>query len=278
MLEQEARIGPPFHERFGIEVNFEEAKLRFVYRVLNAIDVKMSGLASEHEYPYRYRDEMICVANALGEEASGASPFKYYTGTDFNKLLLCLEALYAALKEYKSFGSPWEAENLDNIIKWALSVSEVDLNVEWDNGVFKKRGAELLDYHLVREPMKWLADTKYINVLQPFQKGLKDYLEATRDPVKFSDTITDIYEALEALAKIICENNRDLSANRELFINKLRLSRYYGKMLSDYIEYANDYRHGAEPSKIRANPNPNEVEAFIYTTGLFIRLVIKQVA
>jgi hypothetical protein len=267
---------PPFHQRFNIEVGLETAKQRFVNRVLNAIDSEMDGLATKHEYPYRYDKEMIYVANVLGEEASGASPFKYYTGTNFDKLLLCLEALYAALKEHKSFGSPWEIENLDKIIRWALSISEVDLNVEWDNGIFRKRGAELLDNHLVREPMKWLADAKYENVLAPFRKGLAHYLEASKNPEKLADTITDIYEALEAMAKIITGRNRDLSANRELFVSKLRLGGQYGKMLSDYIDYANDYRHGTEPSKARENPNPNEVEAFIYTTGLFIRLAIKQ--
>jgi len=79
---------PSFQQRFDIETNLEEAKLRFVNRVLNAIDLKMNGLATKHDYPYRYDKEMIYVANVLGEEASGASPLKYYTGTDFNKLPL----------------------------------------------------------------------------------------------------------------------------------------------------------------------------------------------
>lgn len=266
----------PFPQRFDIEVGLETAKQRFVNRVLNAIDSEMNGLATKHDYPYRYDKEMIYVANVLGEEAIGANPFKYYTGTDFGRLLLCLEALYAALKKYKSFGSSWEIENLDKIIRWALSVSEVDLNVEWDSGIFKKRGAELFDKDLVREPMKWLADPKYKNVLAPFEKGLNHYLEANKKPEKLADTITDMYEALEAMAKSVTGKARDLSANRELFVSRLRLGRQYGKMLIDYIDYANDYRHGAEPSKAREIPNPNEVEAFIYTTGLFIRLAVKQ--
>jgi hypothetical protein len=267
---------PPFHQRFDIEVGLETAKQRFVNRVLNAIDSEMNGLATKHEYPYRYDKEMVYVANVLGEEASGANCFKVYTGTDFGTLLLCLEALYAAFKECRSFSSQWEIEKLDEIIKWALSISEIDLSVEWDNGVFRKRGAELLDSHLVREPMKWLADTKYYNVLAPFKKGLAHYLEANKNPEKLADTVTDIYEALEAMAKCVTGRDKELSANRELFVSKLELGAQYGKMLSDYIVYANDYRHSAEPSKTRANPNPNEVEAFIYTTGLFIRLAVKQ--
>jgi hypothetical protein len=267
---------PPFHQRFNIEVGLETAKQRFVNRILNAIDSEMDGLATEHKYPYRYKEEMIYVANVLGEEASGANPFKYYTGTDFNKLLLCLEALYAALKEYKSFSSEWEIKDLDRIIRWALSISEVDLNVEWDNGIFKKRGAELLDNQLVREPMQWLADTKYESVLAPFRKGLTHYLEANINQEKLADTVTDMYEALEAMAKVVTGKDRDLSANREKFISLLHLSDHYRTMLGNYIEYANQYRHAVKKGEKRKPPLQNEVEAFFYTTGLFIRLAIQQ--
>lgn len=267
---------PSFHQRFNIEVDLEEAKPRFVNRVLNTIDLKMGGLATEHKYPYRYRDEMIYVANVLGEEASGASPLKYYTGADFNKLLLCLEALYAALKEYKSFGSPWELENLDDIVKWALSISEVDLGIQWRGGIFYPSGAKLMDEELVNEPLKWLADPKYKNVLAPFRKGLTHYLEANRNPEKLADTVTDMYEALEAMAKVITGRDKDLSANRESFISRLNLSSHYKVMLKNHIEYANEYRHAAEPSVERKLPLSNEVEAFVYSTGLFIRLAIQQ--
>ena len=49
-------------------------------------------------------------------------------------------------------------------------------------------------------------------------------------------------------------------------------------MLKEYIGYANEYRHGLKQTKQRITPNRNEVEAFIYTTGLFIRLAIQQLA
>ena len=49
-------------------------------------------------------------------------------------------------------------------------------------------------------------------------------------------------------------------------------------MLDDYIDYANEFRHGTEPGKPKIKPTHNEVEAFIYTSGLFIRLAIQQLA
>ena len=207
----EHKIIRPFHERFDIHVDLEDAQQRFVNRMLNAIDSKLNGLARHHDYPYRYKEEMEYVASVLGAKASGASPLVHYCGNDFPRLLLCVEALYDALIEHKSFGSPWERENLDSIVKWALSISEVDLGIEWSEGRFRPSGAKLLDEELVSEPLKWLAAPTYKNVRAPFEKGLSHYLEATKDPNKLSGTITDMYEALEALAKIVCGNKKDLT-------------------------------------------------------------------
>ena len=125
--------------------------------------------------------------------------------------------------------------------------------------------------------MQWLSDPKYHNILEPFQKGLRHFLEASKRPELRQDTFTDMYEALEALAKIVTERpTKDLSKNRELFVNALGLSEYYKRMLKDYISYANQFRHGVEETKKRPIPSSKEVEAFIYMTGLFIRLAVSE--
>jgi len=121
-----------------------------------------------------------------------------------------------------------------------------------------------------------LSDQKYANVLKPFDKGLHHFIEAQGQPEKLADTVTDMYEALESLAKIITDNDKDLSANREAFVSALELSDdYYKKMLRDYVAYANEYRHGAKSGKQKPPLKLYEVEAFIYTTGLFVRLAIR---
>ncbi len=93
-----------------------------------------------------------------------------------------------------------------------------------------------------------------------------------------ADTVTDMYEALEAMVKVVTGRDKDLSANRESFISKLYLSSHFKIMLKNYIEYANEYRHAAEPCVERKLPISSEVEAFVYTTGLFIRLAIKSLS
>ena len=84
-----------------------------------------------------------------------------------------------------------------------------------------------------------------------------------------------MYEALEALAKIVTGRGRDLSGNAELFIKKLRASQGYKKILKDYISYANEFRHAQQEEKKKPARSISEVESFVYLTGLFIRLAIQ---
>lgn len=269
----------PFHERFNLKVDLEGAKQAFVNRVQNGIDQNFLWL--EHYYigeNDEYRDinwstVLTLVADKLGIRYSYNDNFSdYYEGaSDFYLFLKSLEALYEALELLS------HQEVLEGIIESAFQASDIELGIQWRNGVFWPSGARLLDVALVNENLGWLSAPQYCNVLMPFEKGLRHFLEANNKPERLTDTITDMYEALEAMAKVITgRNNKDLSGNKELFVNKVRLSDHYKKMLGDYITYANEYRHGLEANRERTLPLYNEVEAFIYTTGLFLRLAIKQ--
>jgi hypothetical protein len=66
-----------------------------------------------------------------------------------------------------------------------------------------------------------------------------------------------------------------LSKNRELLIKRLRLSDYYKRLLKDYIEYGSEFRHAERLNRPRPKLTEPEVEAFMYLTGLFIRLAIR---
>ncbi len=158
-----------------------------------------------------------------------------------------------------------------------LGESEVDLGIRWDreNRRFLKSGARLLDDKLVNDLLQWLSEKKYESVLQPFQKGLDHFLHSMKRPELLSDVITDMYESLEALAKIVTHRpSKDLSSNRELFIKAVNASPQYKNLLADYITYANDFRHAVQEGKEKTSLSEKEVESFIYLTGLFLRLAM----
>ncbi|MBI4303106.1 MAG: hypothetical protein HY665_02040 [Chloroflexi bacterium] len=232
-------------------------------------------LRRDSDKPGYVRVALVNVATELGVVYEWNKLFSGYAGTDFHSCLKSLEALYRTFSGNSSYSE--YAAKVRSSIEYAISLCETDIDVEWRDGVFWPSGAKLLDVALVNENLKWLADKGYHGVLGPFEKGLRHFLEAQQHSERLADTVTDIYEAVEALAKVVTGRDNDLSGNAELFISKLELSDYYRKMLKDYIDYANDYRHAAKLGEKKKPLIRNEVEAFIYTSGLFIRLVVQQI-
>ena len=124
--------------------------------------------------------------------------------------------------------------------------------------------------------MRWLCDLKYKTVYDPFVKGLSHYLEAQNRPDRLADVVTDMYEAVEALAKIVTgRSSKDLSGNAEKFISNVKASQHHKTLLKDYIACANEFRHAEDEGRPRPPLSEPEVESFIYLTGLFIRLAIR---
>ncbi len=260
---QQSIVPLPFHQRFNIEIDLEEAQRRFMNRVNNVIpDCFNRAKSSDPTLPWS-------LATFLGMAYMGQDRLEAFLGDDFYSCLRTLEEAYRILP-------PRYQKEFTVGIETILSLSEVDLGIQWRDGAFYPSGAKLLDEALVNENLKWLSDSKYSTVLAPFEKGLGHYLEAQRQPEKLADVITDMYEALEKMARITNGNNKTLGQNAEQFIGNLNLSEYYKTMLREYTKYAHEFRHAVEQGKERVPPLPNEVEAFVYTTGLFIRLAIQQ--
>lgn len=270
---KENGIPPRFHERFNIEVGLEAARERFINRLFNLIDEEFLGFTKKQCNLSEYVTAFKYIAYKLGIRYKGANNLEYYSGNEFPQVLRTLEALFQAFQQESYANSD---SRLDTAIKLAISESEIDLGIEWRDGLFYPSGAKLLDETLINENLKWLSDPKYSTVLAPFEKGLHHFLEAQRQPERLTDVITDMYEAVEKMARITNDNNATLGVNAEKFIGNLGLSDYYKTMLREYTKYAHEFRHAVKQGRVRVPPLPNEVEAFVYTTGLFIRLAVQQ--
>ena len=254
-----------FHDRFNIHLNIDDAKRRFINRAKNLIFFEF--------FYNRFTDSerhdiLLKVASFLGEEYIGGFKFDKFIGDDFHHCLRALEAFYRSIDRASKF-------RFEELLIFIIRESELDLGISWENGRFLRTGAKLLDEHLVNENLRWLSDKKVITVLEPYSKGLKHFLEAEKRPELMSDVITDMYESIEALAKIITgKGNKDLSANAELFIKKTNATENYKRILKEYISYANEFRHAQSKDKTRPILSKFEVESFIYLTGIFLRLSV----
>lgn len=258
-----------FHKRFNIEVGVDEARIRFINRIESSVFDRIPSAA--HSNNVRDMSTLYDqIRYILGIRAQEIRTLRTYVGNDFLRCLQVLEALYEALE-----GTRYE-EELSDLIDAAIRRSEVDLGVDWQPPVFVRTGARLLDESLVNEPLHWLSEPKYNTVYDPFEKGLSHYLEAEKKPHVLADVVTDMYEAVEALARIVTGKNKDLSGNQQSFIKAISASDYYKGLLKDYISYANQYRHAVRLGQPRLTLSEPEVESFIYLTGLFIRLAIRQ--
>lgn len=193
---------------------------------------------------------------------------------EFERCLQILEVVFRVFDDH--FEQDPGAQEISSWIAQIVNASEVDLGIGWRPPIFVRTGAPVLDEHLVNKPLRWLSEPKYKSVRQPFEKGLSHYLEAQNRPDRLADVITDMYEAVEALAKIVTGRpGKDLSGNVERFISEINASKHYKALLRNYISYGNEFRHAEREGRPRPPLSEPEVESFIYLTGLFIRLAIR---
>jgi len=261
-------MDPKFHQRFNIKVGLDEAQAGFVNRAYNEIFTTLLKKLQGFGGPPTRQEVERGVCTILGVRYDAVRPLASQIGDDFYRNLHAIEAMHR-YTVVRTCG-------LDEIVRKILDESEIDLGIRWKDGRFLPAGAPLLDEKLVNDILGWLSERNYDNVLSPFSKGLNHFLRTLQKPEVLPDVITDMYEALEALAKIVTgHEERDLSANQELFLSKVAVSNEYRPILKSYIAYANNFRHATEPGQTKPTPSRREVESFIYLTGLFLRLAMQ---
>jgi hypothetical protein len=253
-----------FHERFNISLTTAEAKRRFVNRARN--ELLTYSARWNHRRGSDYFDAVSRkVATIIGEPVvTDTSAFQKYTkGWDFYETLRTLEALNAVIPDYAG-----------PKISGFLAASELDLDVRWDRHHFMPSGAELLDERLVNDCLQWARERGYETVSDPFEKALAHLLRGKTNPELLPDVVTDAYEAVEAVAKVVTGRDATLDANREAFISKVKASEAYKRILKEYLGFAHRFRHGLSAPGDRPTLTYAETESFVYMTGVFLRLAM----
>jgi len=263
----------PLAIRFNIDIDIKEAQRFFINRAITQLErilPDMDKTRSKHPADRHY---LRRATYAVGKVYDSNCSLKSIIGDDFVNIIRVLESVYGYAIEIHE---PDKAGEIQNLVNRLVEDSDIDLGIVWRDGEFRYSGAVLLDIELVDKNLQWLAGKEYKAVREPFAKGLRQLLESSKNNALLSDVITDVYESLEAMARIVVGNDRELSGNRDVFINKLDLNENYKKMFSEYIDYGCQYRHAARKGTTKQLPKQNEVEAFVYMTGLFLRLAIQQ--
>jgi hypothetical protein len=103
----------------------------------------------------------------------------------------------------------------------------------------------------------------------------KDYriaLEYYAAGNSLGDVVRACYCVLEGTARQILNNSKTLDNNKDEILKRAGLSDRWKAVLATYIRYAHDFRHASESRHTITKP---EAEAYLYMTGLLIRLIIE---
>lgn len=196
---------------------------------------------------------------------------------DFTKTLEIIEKLREYLEQGlaqeiygRYYHDPAKTVNLrlfDRKMEGIMLLSGSKIGVFWNDGKFYPAGAKELDAALISDPLDWLE--KYPRTRAQFLTALKHYEASTTDPSTRKDAITNAYTAMECLAQEHLSNNRNFDKNSNDLVEKIGLPSEYKNIVHYYKLIANEYssRHAGSEVSLA------EVEAFIYLTGLLLRLV-----
>ena len=254
-----------FHERFKIPISTDGAKERFVNRVKDAI---FHDFWNSLPRDIRQKDKAVVYILGLPQNRYEHAPSWTEISSDFWLNVRAVEALYSVLPNE-------HCDRLSSYIESVLDLSEIDLGIRWYQGRFIPSGSSLLDEKLVNDVLGCLQSEKYYGVRGPFVKGLEHLLHSISKPQLQPDVVTDMYEALEALAKIVTgRGDKELSSNAELFIKAVQVSELFKPILKEYIAFGNKIRHAGKDGQPKPDLTRKEVESFVYLTGVFIRLAV----
>jgi hypothetical protein len=260
-----------FNKIFDIHDELPTEQGRFVQRINQTAFDHIEKLT----YAVSYQGVFSAVCYLLGTNANDriskanrmsyssttfVPPLRSLTEDEFMETIKVLSFLHKTLEK-----APGEQETLSRYIEAALRNATIDLGVEWKGGMFYPSGARELDESLIEEPLGWLVD--FPNERADYLKALTGYTSKRLDEV-----IINCYLAVEGIARQILGNSRTLDNNREDLIKKIGLSQEWKGLLSNFINYANEFKRHA--SEKRHDLNPVEVEGFLYMSGVILRMAI----
>lgn len=269
-------IRKTFGEIFGLEDDVEDERKRFVQRV-NQIIFHPIDTEGCRGFAYEGLFQFVCFELGVDAHTFARRPFglpfereslpaeiRHLTRDDFTNTLQVLCALYRyiALDDDEDEGRKW----LSELVEGTLYRCTCDIGVRWKDGFFYPSGAEELDKPLIEETLTWLKD--YPDERKDYRTALQCYVAGD----SLADVVKNCYSALEGVVRAILGNQKTLDNNRDKLLAKINLSDGWKRLLGDYIRYAHDYRHA---SSARHEITKQEAEAYLYMTGLVIRLTIE---
>lgn len=281
-----------FRKRMGLDkIDIAEARKRF----LNRVNVSILRWLQNNEGVRFYDENFIWwiseqIGESWGERVEPRDDGVGYwfdltmeemTDKDFYKTLGVIEKAYEYLQEGRamqignSYGYHRDEvitlDRFDGRMTRIMSLTERDLGVFWKSGKFYLSGAKELDQALISDSLEWLIH--YPAAREHFLVALEHYKKSISNIPAGKDAITNSYTSVESLAQEFLQNDIPFDKNSNELVDKLDLPKEYKQVIHYYKQLAHEYgsRHAGN------DPKHKEVEAFIYLTGLLLRLMVSDI-
>lgn len=183
------------------------------------------------------------------------------SGKDFFSILKLLTSIRKYYRE-----NPDIASLFDESIVTLIDKAEVNLQIKYFNGQFYPSKEEVLDTELIEHSL---------TVLKLYPAEEKDFgiaLQNSNSNNKYG-VVEYCYRCMEGLSRKILGNNKTLIDNKAELLKKISLNESWKKILANYIEYGNEY--GRHASTKRHDLTEKEGEAYLFLTGLLVRVILK---
>lgn len=274
-----------FKKRFGKQINEGEIKRDFVNKINHYLLKPMNNRIGDTYYRENSIFDFICLSlnlepqEVLNEHNNryryGSNPsipsLKDLTNDDFEKTLIIIESLYEYFKQHNVHDSSNWLEKIDEVVKQSLN-QPVNLGINWSDGKFYPQGAEELEEAVIGDVLNWLSN--YPKVQTIYKNALDHYSQSLRDTVKRKDVISNAFQAVEELTRLILDNDKSFDNNFKELVKKLNLNPHWEQILNRYKELSKEF--GRHPGRSRAFiPEQADTEGFLYLSGLLMRLILQ---
>ncbi|MDD5041658.1 MAG: hypothetical protein PHX87_04615 [Candidatus Peribacteraceae bacterium] len=265
-----------FNRTFGLTSDIEAERRKFIQRINETAFRIVENISYPFEYPGIYK--WVCFL--LGENATdriraanGPYSWGYHTcipqlrtltNNEFVQTLAMICYIFDYFKDFER-GADIQ-KKIDVSVQDSISLSQVDIGVRWKSGMFYKSGAKELDEKLFEEPFEWLAE--FPDEKKDLREALQSYYQGNLNSV-----IHHCYNAVEGLSRKILKNDKTLQNNIKPLQERFNWSEELGKLFSVFFHWSNELQRHA--SENRHQLKEDEIESYLYTTGLLARAILK---
>jgi len=264
-----------FRLRWGIRPVKAEEFQKFKHRIADGLRDSIGGIVNYYNPSFWQR-----LAQVLGYRCESTS-YRYFESSPAYQIVLAaqnlsqvaeaLQAIFWSLREAaKSFLAP-----AVSAVKTAIDLTpdiEIRLVTGQDGVLLYPAGAELLDKHLVEEPLIWLAP--YPEVAKHFEAALQIY--SAKDPSLYRNLLDNLRFAVEQMVKAVLKNEKSLENQKGEMLAWLKAKGLHDHIVAMYHEllFGRFTNYQNEAVKHAEEHSPDEIEFMIYLSGLFLRLMV----